>query len=79
MNFQPDFFPLLSLDQKLLAVSNNIIKLEIKKWLIVGGSWGSTLGLTYSIKNPSNVLGLVLRGVFLGSKDETFWAFNDSA
>ena len=54
-------------------------KLKIKKWLIVGGSWGSTLGLTYSIKNPARVLGLVLRGVFLGSKDEVFWAFNDAA
>jgi len=54
-------------------------KLEIKKWLIVGGSWGSTLGLTYSIKNPNKVLGLILRGVFLGSREETFWAFNDAA
>jgi len=53
--------------------------LKIKKWLIVGGSWGSTLALTYSIKNPSKVLGLILRGIFLGTKEEASWAFNDSA
>ena len=53
--------------------------LKINKWLIVGGSWGSTLALNYSIKNPSNVLGMVLRGVFLGSKEEMRWAFNDAA
>ena len=55
------------------------IYLKIKKWLIVGGSWGSTLALTYSIKNPSKVSGLVLRGIFLGTKEEANWAFNDSA
>ncbi|PPR45821.1 MAG: Proline iminopeptidase [Alphaproteobacteria bacterium MarineAlpha6_Bin1] len=53
--------------------------LKIKKWLLVGGSWGSTLALAYSIANPSKVLGLVLRGVFLGTKEEANWAFNNSA
>ena len=53
--------------------------LKIKKWLLVGGSWGSTLALAYSIVNPSKVLGLVLRGVFLGTKEEANWAFNNSA
>ena len=55
------------------------VHLKIKKWVIVGGSWGSTLALTYSIKNPTKVLGMVLRGIFLGSKKEAIWAFNDSA
>ena len=53
--------------------------LEIKKWVIFGGSWGSTLALVYSIKNPQNVLGMILRGVFLGTKEEAYWAFNDSS
>ena len=37
--------------------------LQIKKWIIYGGSWGSTLALIYAIKNNKNVLGLVLRGI----------------
>ena len=53
--------------------------LKIKKWLIFGGSWGSTLALVYSIRNPFNVLGMVLRGVFLGTKEEAYWAFHYSA
>ena len=50
--------------------------LKIKKWIILGGSWGSTLALTYAIKNSSRVLGMVLRGVFLGTKKEAYWAFH---
>ncbi len=50
--------------------------LKIKKWIIVGGSWGSTLALAYAIKNNNKVLGMVLRGVFLGTKEEAYWAFN---
>jgi len=50
--------------------------LKIKKWIIVGGSWGSTLALIYSINHPNRVLGMVLRGVFLGTKDEAHWAFH---
>ena len=53
--------------------------LQIKKWIIVGGSWGSTLALIYAIKNSSKVLGMVLRGVFLGNKDEAYWAFHHSS
>ena len=53
--------------------------LQIKKWIIVGGSWGSTLALIYAIKNSSKVLGMVLRGVFLGNKDEAYWAFHYSS
>jgi proline iminopeptidase len=37
--------------------------LEIKKTLVYGGSWGSTLALVYAIKNPKRINGLVLRGV----------------
>ena len=51
-------------------------KLGIKKWVIFGGSWGSTLGLAYSIKHRKNVLGMILRGVFLGTKKEAYWAFH---
>ena len=53
--------------------------LKIKKWILFGGSWGSTLALIYTIKNSKNVLGLVLRGVFLGTKEESYWAFHYSS
>ena len=45
-------------------------KFRIKKWLLFGGSWGSTVALKYAIENPNKVLALVLRGIFLGSKEE---------
>ena len=44
--------------------------LGIPAWLVFGGSWGSLLGLAYAQLFPERVLGLVLRGIFLGSRDE---------
>jgi proline iminopeptidase len=49
----------------------------IEQWLIVGGSWGSTLALAYAEAFPRRVKGLVLRAVFLGTPEETRWAFVD--
>ena len=46
---------------------------EIDKWIIFGGSWGSTLGLVYGINHPSRCLAFVLRGVFLGTAQEIDW------
>lgn len=46
---------------------------NIEKWLIFGGSWGSTLGLAYAIKYPNDVLGLILRGIFLGRERDWNW------
>lgn len=48
-------------------------KLGIDKWLVFGGSWGSTLSLTYAIKHPERVTELVLRGIFLLRKKEIDW------
>src|SRR3989344_4042271 len=42
----------------------------VKKAVVVGGSWGSTLALCFAIKHPERVKALVLRGIFLGSKEE---------
>lgn len=50
---------------------------RIQKWLVVGGSWGSTLGLAYAEKLPERVIGLVLRAIFLGTAREVAWAFID--
>lgn len=47
--------------------------LEIKKWQVYGGSWGSTLSLVYAIKHPEVATELVLRGIFLGGKEEVEW------
>ena len=46
------------------------IYLNIKKWIVFGGSWGSTLSLVYAETYPKTILSLVLRGIFLGSESE---------
>lgn len=46
-----------------------------EKWLVVGGSWGSTLALAYAEAYPERVSALVLRAVFLASDEEIQWAF----
>jgi proline iminopeptidase len=51
--------------------------LGIEKWLVFGGSWGSTLGLAYAERHPERVTGLILRGIFLGRKSELEWSFLD--
>ena len=51
--------------------------LNFEKFIIVGGSWGATLALKYSLKYPDNVLGILLRSVFLGTMKEIEWAFID--
>ena len=47
--------------------------LNIKKWIIFGGSWGSSLALAYGVKYSKYILGLILRGVFLSRKTELDW------
>ena len=44
--------------------------LGIEKWLLFGGSWGSTLALAYASRHPQRVAGMILRGVFLASEAE---------
>ena len=47
--------------------------LGIERWLIFGGSWGSTLALAYCEHHPERCLGLVLRGIFLCRPSEIDW------
>ncbi|HXK60761.1 MAG TPA: prolyl aminopeptidase [Acidobacteriota bacterium] len=47
--------------------------LQIEKWQVFGGSWGSTLALAYAESHPDKITELVLRGIFLGSKAEIRW------
>jgi proline iminopeptidase len=48
-------------------------ELRIERWLVFGGSWGSTLALAYGQAHPQRCLGFVLRGIFLGRREEIDW------
>jgi proline iminopeptidase len=47
--------------------------LGLERWLLFGGSWGSTLALAYAQAHPEAVMGAVLRGIFLGRLAEVEW------
>jgi proline iminopeptidase len=51
--------------------------LKIDKWLVFGGSWGSTLALAYAQKHPQRCTELVLRGIFLLRRWELEWFYQD--
>lgn len=53
--------------------------LGVKSWTVFGGSWGSTLALTYAIKHPEPVSALVLRGIFLLREKEIKWFYQEGA
>ena len=54
-------------------------KLDINKWLVFGGSWGSTLSLAYAQTYPNSVSELVLRGIFLLREEELKWFYQDGS
>ena len=47
--------------------------LGIERWIVFGGSWGSTLALAYGEAHPERCMALVLRGIFLCRKEEIDW------
>ena len=53
--------------------------LGIERWLVFGGSWGSTLALAYAQTHPERVSALVLRGIFLCRDDEIRWFYQQGA
>ncbi len=53
--------------------------LEIDRWVVFGGSWGSTLALAYAQTHPERVSGLILRGIFLARQQDVNWFFNGDA
>lgn len=53
--------------------------LGISRWLLFGGSWGSTLALAYAQAHPERVTGLVLRGIFTLRQRELRWFYQDGA
>ncbi|MGE0615349.1 MAG: prolyl aminopeptidase [Bacteriovoracia bacterium] len=53
--------------------------LGIERWLVFGGSWGSTLALAYAQTHPSSVTEMVMLGIFLLRKREIAWFYQDGA
>jgi proline iminopeptidase len=53
--------------------------LGIDRWVIFGGSWGSTLGLVYAQTYPECVMGLMLRGIFLCRDEDIQWFYQRGA
>ena len=51
--------------------------LDIDRWVVFGGSWGSTLGLVYAQTYPELVTGLVLRGIFLCRDEDIAWLYQN--
>ena len=54
-------------------------RLKIERWLVFGGSWGSTLSLLYAQAYPGRVTELVLRGIFLIRPAEIAWFYQQGA
>ena len=46
------------------------IHLNVEKWVVLGNSWGTLLALCYAIAYPQNILGLILRSIFTGTRSE---------
>ena len=53
--------------------------LNIEKWQVWGGSWGSTLSLAYSQVHPEKTTELILRGVFMSRESELKWLYQEGA
>lgn len=53
--------------------------LQIDKWIVFGGSWGSTLALAYAQTHTPRCLGLILRGIFTLRRSELQWFYQAGA
>ena len=53
--------------------------LNIDRWVVFGGSWGSTLALAYSQTHPDSCKGLILRGIFMLRPSEIRWFYQEGA
>jgi len=53
--------------------------LKIEKWIVFGGSWGSTLSLAYSQKHTEHCIGLILRGICTLRREELEWFYQKGA
>ena len=55
------------------------VSLDIERWMLFGGSWGSTLALLYAEKFPDRILAMVLRGIFLARESDYDWLYQNGA
>lgn len=55
------------------------VYLDIDRWVLFGGSWGSSLSLIYAQTWPERVLGLILRGIFLCRDKDVQWFYQSGA
>ena len=53
--------------------------LDVDRWVLFGGSWGSTLSLLYAQAFPARVLALILRGIFLCRQCDFDWLYKGDA
>ncbi|MFT4059638.1 MAG: alpha/beta fold hydrolase [Legionella sp.] len=70
MDTEPQQFSTLTIDDMTADLDKLRISLEIDKWLLFGGSWGSTLSLYYAANYPKHVAGLIIYGIFLNTPEE---------
>lgn len=54
-------------------------QLGVERWVLFGGSWGSTLSLLYAQRHADRVMGLILRGIFLGRQRDIDWLYQEGA
>jgi proline iminopeptidase len=55
------------------------VLMGVERWLVFGGSWGSTLALAYAQTHPARVSGLILRGIFTLRRAELLWFYQEGA
>ena len=66
--------------QELIADMEAIrVALEVDRWVLFGGSWGSTLALLYAEAFPERVLAMILRGIFLAREQDYEWLYEKGA
>jgi proline iminopeptidase len=76
--------PFASIEQNttqeiLLDIEKIRTHLNIEKWQVFGGSWGSYLGLLYAQQNPTRVTEIILRGLFMATQREIDWLYKFGA
>ena len=53
--------------------------LGLQRWMLFGGSWGSTLSLLYAQAHPERVMGMIMRGIFLCREEDFKWFYQEGA
>jgi proline iminopeptidase len=75
---EPDVDLSTNTTQALVADTERLRQhLDVERWVILGGSWGSTLSLAYAEDHPDAVAAMVLWGVTTGRRSEADWLFRD--